>query len=284
MKKRKNRESPPPDFRNHPFKDLKKVAAKLPAARAKAASAVSIPHDHGDERELFERAVAGVKRIGSSGRSGPEEKDHYPKVTTSPSPPAGIIDKKIFLDAMQKLGAVMPVPPDEEGDVQARSQTSRMRQLKRGTIRISEELDLHGCLKDEALRLLAAFITGSSKRGRKAVLVITGKGLNSPDGPVLQGAVDIWLRKTGKELVAEVTQAPRDKGGSGAFVVFLKNNKSLLHETSTAVVWQLRGGRSRSERNKTRSGKCHYNQNIFGRDAVNPHDKHALYKSVGFEG
>lgn len=31
-------------------------------------------------------------------------------------------------------------------------------------------------------------------------------------------------------------------------------------------------------------GKCHYNQTLFGSKAINPHDKHALYASVGFEG
>jgi len=56
------------------------------------------------------------------------------------------------------------------------------------------------------------------------VLVITGKGINSPEGPVLQGAVAGWLRQQGKGMVAEFSPAPRDKGGSGAFVVFLKKS------------------------------------------------------------
>lgn len=98
-----------------------------------------------------------------------------------------------------------------------------MRQLKRGTIRISQELDLHGFLKDEALVRLEQFVTATCSGGQQAVLVITGKGINSPEGPVLQGAVAEWLRKKGKGLVAEFSPAPRELGGSGAFVVFLKN-------------------------------------------------------------
>jgi predicted CXXCH cytochrome family protein len=31
-------------------------------------------------------------------------------------------------------------------------------------------------------------------------------------------------------------------------------------------------------------GKCHYNQELFGRKAINPHDRHGLFMSVGFEG
>ncbi|HSC70120.1 MAG TPA: Smr/MutS family protein, partial [Candidatus Methylomirabilis sp.] len=53
-------------------------------------------------------------------------------------------------------------------------------------------------------------------------LVITGKGLNSPAEPVLQGAVAGWLRDKGKGMVAEFAPAPRQMGGSGAYVVFLK--------------------------------------------------------------
>ena len=125
---------------------------------------------------------------------------------------------------MEKLGtasltgfAKTEVPEHKET-----ASSNRMRLLKRGVIRISEELDLHGYLRDEALRRLEHFIAGAHHRGRKAVLVITGKGINSPEGPVLQGAVADWLREQGRALVAEFEQAPRDKGGSGAFVVFLR--------------------------------------------------------------
>ena len=103
-----------------------------------------------------------------------------------------------------------------------RSAVGRMRQLKRGAIRIREELDLHGEIRDAALVKLEHFIAGAFHRGQKAVLVITGKGINSPEGPVLQGAVAAWLRGKGKGMVAEFAPAPRDLGGSGAFVVFLK--------------------------------------------------------------
>jgi DNA-nicking Smr family endonuclease len=126
---------------------------------------------------------------------------------------------------MQKIGTTLKVnEKDQERDDPApRSASRRMKQLKRGTISIGEELDLHGCLREEALARLEQFIAGAYRRGQKAVLVITGKGINSAEGPVLQGAVADWLKAKGKGIVAEYTPAPRDKGGSGAFVVFLKN-------------------------------------------------------------
>jgi predicted CXXCH cytochrome family protein len=42
-------------------------------------------------------------------------------------------------------------------------------------------------------------------------------------------------------------------------------------------------GLNKTEQN-TICGKCHYNQNIFGKRAINPQDKHALFMSVGLEG
>jgi len=94
--------------------------------------------------------------------------------------------------------------------------------LRRGALRIDLELDLHGLTREEALASLERFVAGAYNRGQKAVLVITGKGNNSPEEPVLQGAVAGWLRDRGKGMVAEFSPAPRQMGGSGAFVVFLK--------------------------------------------------------------
>ena len=40
---------------------------------------------------------------------------------------------------------------------------------------------------------------------------------------------------------------------------------------------------TRTEMN-TLCGKCHYNQQLFSRKAINPHDKHALFANVALEG
>lgn len=40
---------------------------------------------------------------------------------------------------------------------------------------------------------------------------------------------------------------------------------------------------SKTEQN-TLCGKCHYNQELFGKWAINPHDRHSLLMNAGFEG
>jgi len=174
-----------------------------------------------DDASLFLRATEGAKRFGQAPDAHDLSATRQAPVETTVRAPE---DSRLFLVAMQKIGTTFGdrVPERELEDAERRSPTSRMRQLKRGTIRISRELDLHGFLKDEALMRLEQFVADAYSGGQQAVLVITGKGINSPEGPVLQGAVAEWLRKKGKGLVAEFSPAPRALGGNGAFAVFLK--------------------------------------------------------------
>jgi DNA-nicking Smr family endonuclease len=109
----------------------------------------------------------------------------------------------------------------DEGELKPLS-GNRLRQVKRGIITVDHQLDLHGLTREEALEALSRFLRNARQRGQKAALVITGKGNNSPGEPVLQQAVASWLRDAGRELVLEFAPAPREMGGSGAFVVFLR--------------------------------------------------------------
>lgn len=223
MKKKKSSEQPQADFKNNPFRTLKGLAASspLPVTPKKAAPTPHKKTDSGDEDDasLFLRAAEGAKRFDAA-----PDAPLVPPARQAPETVKEPDGSLLFLTAMQKIGTTFrdAVPEQELPDQSHRSSTGRLRQLKRGTIRISQELDLHGYLKDEALARLERLIADACGRGQQAVLVITGKGINSPEGPVLQGAVAEWLGRKGKGRVAEFFPAPRELGGSGAFVVFLK--------------------------------------------------------------
>ena len=133
-------------------------------------------------------------------------------------------EQGLFLQTIQEISDALrdESMKTNEDEPERRSASSRIRELKRGKITLSGELDLHGYVKDEALRRLERFVAEAYRGGHRAVLVITGKGINSAYGPVLQGAVAEWLRGKGRGMVAEFAPAPRNMGGSGAFVVFLK--------------------------------------------------------------
>jgi len=221
MRKNKKKEQGAGGFSARPFKALKGFVPQAPPSEAPTPPKRE-PGGDEDDAALFREAMSGTKRIDPLAELESEHRSSGPVRT--PNAPDDDASAELFLKAMNTIGtaAIRAEETDPEEGTTPRSSSSRMRQLKRGTIRISQELDLHGCLKDEALRLLDRFIAGAAARGQQAVLVITGKGLNSPEGPVLQGAVAAWLREQGRGMVAEFLPAPRDRGGSGAFVVFLK--------------------------------------------------------------
>ena len=211
-------------FRNDPFQSLKGIETGPSTAPKEPPPCAAVPGEE-DGEQLFHRAAQGVRRIGRSDDDGagpPPGRTGADGV----SAPASGDEEAQFRQAMDALGASsFGEQGGEQDDDEAqdrRSSSGRLRRLKRGTIRIAEVLDLHGCLRDEAVRRLGHFIGTAYAQGREAVLVITGKGLNSPDGPILQGAVREWFRTAGATMVAEFHPAPRDKGGSGAYVVFLR--------------------------------------------------------------
>ena len=211
------------DLRQTPFKSLKGFAAAVrPRTAAAAVPPPSSPPE--DDDALFRAAMHGAKPLDPT--EGPDASYKPTEVPAPERQDEAALDEHVFLDAMRTMGAASfgstsdgEERPEDEG---ARSRSSRMRQLRRGTLRIGAELDLHGCIKDEALRRLDHFIASAAARRLEAVLGITGKGTSSPDGPVLPGVVTAWLRGPGLRYAVEFHPAPRDRGGSGAYVVFLR--------------------------------------------------------------
>jgi DNA-nicking Smr family endonuclease len=76
---------------------------------------------------------------------------------------------------------------------------------------------------EEASQKVKFFLQNSSFNNVDAVIIITGKGLHSDEGPVLRKAVGRLLSSL-HELVVEWGIAPREYGGDGALIVFLRKS------------------------------------------------------------
>ncbi len=223
MKKKQSPSPKPKEFVITPFtalKGLKGVSAEPPAAPPPPPKAE--PEIASDDMALFFQAMSQVERLGA--------KQQNPLPTEPVSPVKAVVRKieedeqKLFLETISGMKLDVRFDdsiPDSPATVKPLG-SSRLRQLRRGTIRLDYELDLHGLTRDEALDALAMFVGGAFRRQQQAVLVITGRGNHSPEEPVLKNAVEKWLRETGKAMIAEFLQAPRQMGGDGAIVVFLK--------------------------------------------------------------
>jgi DNA-nicking Smr family endonuclease len=129
-------------------------------------------------------------------------------------------DSAAFLDA---VGSMEKTFKDEwpEDETAKQAVPRRMRQVERGQLKPEDKLDLHGLTIDEACPKVRFFLQDAIYQGFKTVLIITGKGLHSSDGPVLRQAVEKLLGQQ-REQVIEWGVAPRRYGGDGALMVFLR--------------------------------------------------------------
>jgi DNA-nicking Smr family endonuclease len=177
-----------------------------------------------DETSFFLNAMSGVAPI-------PQDKEktlRSPALHAKPSHPPPD-DRRAAMAHLQGLvnGSVdLDISfSDEfiEGAVKGLSR-KLMKKLKRGELPVQDHIDLHGLTRQEAEATVHDFVHQSYKTGCRCVLIVHGRGLNSPDSfPVLKEGLPTWLGrgKTGKLVLAFSTARPYD-GGTGATYVLLR--------------------------------------------------------------
>ena len=130
-------------------------------------------------------------------------------------------------------GRTLPGLEDRRGAAPVRMDKKAHDRLRRGKLSPEGRIDLHGMTLDQAHTALTAFVMKSHARGRRLVLVITGKGKrNADDGPIpvrpgaLRHAVPGWLQSAPlAQLVLQVSEAHPRHGGGGAYYVYLRRKR-----------------------------------------------------------
>lgn len=98
------------------------------------------------------------------------------------------------------------------------------RQLHAGRFSVQDYIDLHGLNAHEADVQLHAFLRSAIHQGKRAVLIVHGRGLTSPRQPVLKNKVYHWLtRGPLRKHVIAFTSARSCDGGAGATYVLLRS-------------------------------------------------------------
>ena len=98
-------------------------------------------------------------------------------------------------------------------------------------------IDLHGYTLEEANKAIEEFIIKSFEEKINKLIVVTGKGIHSDvekdpyvskDLSILKYSVPEFISNNQNlnNLINEITDAKVEDGGSGAFYIFLKKNKS----------------------------------------------------------
>ncbi|GMO67541.1 MAG: hypothetical protein Ta2D_13020 [Rickettsiales bacterium] len=97
------------------------------------------------------------------------------------------------------------------------------RKLRSGNLKIDARLDLHGFTLQQAYNRVYNFIENAIARENRVLLIITGKGLNSPTDDTIKNNIPKWFSESffSNNIVKYCDAMPKD-GGSGAIYVYLK--------------------------------------------------------------
>jgi DNA-nicking Smr family endonuclease len=95
--------------------------------------------------------------------------------------------------------------------------------LHRGDFSIQDHIDLHGLNVEEARGVFENFLKEAIKTGKRAVLIVHGRGLSSPSEPVLKSKVIAWLTSSHwRKWIIAFSSARLCDGGAGATYVLLR--------------------------------------------------------------
>lgn len=179
-----------------------------------------VQHDEDDEASAFLAAMGTVSPLTGGGR------DVVPAPAPATPPPHGELSLQDFMDGKLEFALTFS---DEylEGHVVGLDQMI-LNKLRAGGLSPEAHLDLHGLNAMQAFEALRGFFKGSWYKGLRTVLVVPGRGRNSPDGMgVLREKLQSWLTQDPfkRVVLAFCTAQPHDGGPGSVYVLLRKYRK-----------------------------------------------------------
>ncbi len=172
-----------------------------------------------ESMDAFFKAMKDVQPLTQKGR------DIAPEVQLSATPDQGhdafalMMEKKLEFSLALKGEYI-------EGHVVGLDELT-MNNLRAGVYSPEAHLDMHGLNAMQAYQALVGFFRGSWYKGMRTLLLIPGRGKNSPNGvSVLREKVQLWLTQEPfkRVVLAFCTAQPLD-GGPGTLYVLLRKYK-----------------------------------------------------------
>jgi DNA-nicking Smr family endonuclease len=217
---------------HRPFADLKNLPIKVSEAQAperapQEQKPTPTPKQHAAPREQmkdvsFFDAMQGVTRL-----SDRMNQSHTVKRSKNTALGSGraIPAENDWQRATQDKGAFIIESEGEHVWGRASGLNLRtLKELRRGKHPYRRQLDLHGHRVEGALSRLLDFCESACLADQRSVLIVTGKGMGSPDGvSVLRESLPQWLSTSPlNRIVLAFSTALLADGGTGAFYVLLK--------------------------------------------------------------
>jgi DNA-nicking Smr family endonuclease len=219
------------DLKQIKFKKEKEDIYSLPYEKNEPPEEKVNPESEPEAEEIFMAAMRGVQRMdGSGGRQV------APAAASGPAQPLEG-DTGNDMERFMRGDIEFELEYTDEfmyGYVRGLD-IKIFQRLKAGSLSVAAHLDLHGMTSDQARDSLLFFIRESYLQGHRCVLVVTGRGRNSPGGqPVLRTEAESWLTKEPlRRVVLAFCTAQPKHGGAGALYVLLRKQK----KTEGKVRW-----------------------------------------------
>jgi DNA-nicking Smr family endonuclease len=214
---------------NTPFRQLKKTLKPykevLPPAKPAVSEIAPIQKERSEnDKDLFQREMRDVTPL-----------KHDPRVN---NPPPAVVRRAPGESESEAIAELYDLvtgrsdfditDTDEyvEGCI-AGTDTRLVRKLRQGEFSRQAALDLHGMKADEAYPEIEQFLAHAARAGIRCVLVVHGRGNNSPGHfPVLKDRLKQWLTRgrLAKMVLAFSSARPHD-GGLGAMYILLRRKR-----------------------------------------------------------
>lgn len=215
-----------PPLKHAPFGDLGNLLRSKPLSRPAPSALVrsdrEIASDPENDEKAFIEAMKDVQPI-SEDKHAMENGGTRPPEADKNVPEKGVM---VRLENLVKYGdgfMISDTPEYMEGTAHD-IHPEFARRLHQGDFSIQAHIDLHGLGVTEASEVFEKFLKWAVTAGKRAVLIIHGRGLSSPGEPVLKNKVSEWLtRSHWRKWVIAYASAKSYDGGTGATYVLLRN-------------------------------------------------------------
>ncbi|MGA2330521.1 MAG: Smr/MutS family protein [Syntrophales bacterium] len=219
-------------LKHNPFGELKKCVGRKtqpkPSSARVSKSELEPARDPEIEEQVFLEAVQDVKPMQQDKRAANNIRSRPPE-TVKESPETAIVGQLTNLVKYGEGFVISDTPEYIEGtgyDVHPEFAG----RLHRGDFSIQAHVDFHGQSVAEAKKTFEEFLNGAVKLGKRAVLIIHGRGLSSPGEPLLKNNVHEWLtRGHWRKWVIAFSSAQSYDGGAGATYVLLRQRPVSKH-------------------------------------------------------
>lgn len=209
-KRRRGRAQRAPEVLTPPMAEVAEEVMTMPVPMR--------PQD--EESVVFLRAMSDARPLPGKGR------EVVPAAETVPPAPGSDLSFRELMEGTLEFAISFS---DEylEGHVVGLDPLI-MGRLRGGALSPEAHLDLHGLNSVQAFEALRAFMRGVWYRSLKVVLIVTGRGRNSPQGQaVLREKLQLWLTQEPfkRVVLAFCTARPHDGGPGSVYVLLRKFRK-----------------------------------------------------------